>query len=184
MVNEANMVLNIMEWSITKNNQDVFSQLYNSLVRPILEYVAAVWSPYLIKDIVALEKVQRRASQLALRQKRGEMSYDHHCSLLKWQTPEKCREFLSLVQCYKIGFGIDDLSFSDFIEFAISTCTRANHHYKLYLRSVVCNNCDKYCFFVRLVRKWNDLPRYIVHIKSLSAFKSKLTIIIICLKIY
>ena len=51
----------------------MFSQLYKSLVRPILEYAAPVWSPYLIKDIAALEKVQRRASRLALRQKRGEM---------------------------------------------------------------------------------------------------------------
>ena len=35
-----------------------------------------------------------------LRQKHGEMSYEHRCSLLKWQTLEKRREFLSLVQCY------------------------------------------------------------------------------------
>ena len=35
-------------------------------------------------------------------EKRGEMSYEHRCSLLKWQKLEKRREFLSLVQCYKI----------------------------------------------------------------------------------
>ena len=55
----------------------------------------------LIKDIVALEKVQRRASRPALRQKRGVMSYEHRCSLLKWQRLEKRREFLSLVQCFR-----------------------------------------------------------------------------------
>ena len=55
----------------------------------------------LLSGVVALEKVQRRASRLALRQKRGEMSYEHRCSLLKWQTLEKRREFLSLVQCFK-----------------------------------------------------------------------------------
>ena len=109
----------------------MFSQLYKSLVRPTLEYAAPVWSPYLIKDIVALEKVTRRASRLALRQKHGEMSYDHRCSLLKWQTIEKLREFLSLVQCCKIVLGIDHLSFLVFFEFAYSTRTRANHDYKL-----------------------------------------------------
>ena len=67
-----------------------------SLVRPILEYVALVWSPYLIKDIVALEKVKRRASRLALRQKRGEMSYEHRCSLLKWQTLENSAKRISI----------------------------------------------------------------------------------------
>ena len=56
MVNKANMVLGIMKWSIGTNSQYVFSQLYKSLVSPILEYAAPVWSPYLIKDITALEK--------------------------------------------------------------------------------------------------------------------------------
>lgn len=102
MVNKANMVLGIIKRSIGTNSQDASSELYKSLVRPILEYAAPVWSPYLIKDIVALEKVQRRASRLALRQKRGEMSYEQRCNLLKWQTLERRGEFLSLVQCYKL----------------------------------------------------------------------------------
>ena len=87
---------------------------------------------------MVLEKVQRRASRLALRQKRGEMGHEYRCSLLKWQTLEKRREFLSLVQCYKIDFGIDHLSFPDFFEFAKSTRTRANYDYKIYLRRTVC----------------------------------------------
>ena len=65
---------------------------------------------------------------------------------------EKRREFLPLVQCYKIVFGIDHPSFPDFFEFAESTRTRANHDYKLYLRRAVCN-CYKYSFFIRIVRK-------------------------------
>ena len=129
----------------------------------------------LIKYIVAFEKVQRRASRLTLRQNRGEMSYEHRCSLLKWQTLEKRREFLSLVRCYKIVVGIDYLSFPDFFEFAKSTRTRANHHFKLYLRRVVCN-CYKYPFFIRIVSKWNDLPGHIVLAESLSVFKSRLKI--------
>ena len=137
------MVLGIIKRSIRTNSQDAFLQLYKSLVRPVLEYAAPVWSPYLIKDIVALEKVQRRALRLALRQKRGEMSYEQSCNLLKWQTLERWREFLSLVQCYNLVFGIEYLSFLDFFEFANSTRTRANHDYKLYLKRAVCN-CYKF----------------------------------------
>ena len=160
------MVLGIVKRSIGTNSQDAFSQLFKSLVRPILEYAAPVWSPYMIKDIVALEKVQRRASRLALRQKRGEMSYEQRCNLLKWQTLERRREFLSLVQCYKLVFGIEHLSSSlDFFEFANSARTRANHDYILYLKREVCN-CCKYSFFIHIVRKWNDLPGYIVHAES------------------
>ena len=75
-VSKANLVLGIIKQSIGTNNQDVFSQLYKSLVRPILKYATPVWSSYLIKDIVTLENLQRRASRLALRQKRGEMIYE------------------------------------------------------------------------------------------------------------
>ena len=57
-------------------SREEFSLLYVSdLVRPILEYAAPVWYPYLVKDIILLEKVQRRASRLALDQKRVEMSH-------------------------------------------------------------------------------------------------------------
>ena len=102
-VNEENMELGIIKKSIGTNNQVVFSQLCKALVRPILKYSAPVWSPYLIKDIVALEKVQRRTLRLALRQNRGEIRYEQRCSLLKWQTLEKRRELLSLVQCYRFS---------------------------------------------------------------------------------
>ena len=65
--------------------------------------------------------------------------------------------------------------FPDFFEFAKSTPTRANHDYQLYLRRAVCN-CYKYSFFIRILRKWNDLQEHIVHAKSFSVFKSTLTI--------
>ena len=50
-----------------------------SLVRPIPEYACPVWSPYLVKDKLAIEKVQRRASRIALGQKFCEMSYEERC---------------------------------------------------------------------------------------------------------
>ena len=122
-----------------------FSCLFKPLVRPILEYAVPVWSPYQKKDIESLEKVQRRASRLALKQKRGEMSCEDRCRLLNWQTLEKRREFLSLIQCYKIVLGIDSLHFSDFFELTKCNRTRANHDYKLYVKIAIVN-CYKFFF--------------------------------------
>ena len=52
----------------------------------------------LVKDILALEKVRRRASRLALGQKRGEMEYEEHIKILNWPTLEKRRHFISLIR--------------------------------------------------------------------------------------
>ena len=79
-VNKANKLLGLVYRAEGSSNPGTFSTLYKSLVRPILEYAAAVWNPYLVKDVLALERVQRRASLLASRtslgQKRGEIEYE------------------------------------------------------------------------------------------------------------
>ena len=41
----------------------MFRTLFKSLVRPHLEYASVIWSPYLKKDKIAIENVQRRATK-------------------------------------------------------------------------------------------------------------------------
>ena len=82
IVNKANKVLGVIKRSLGNDNRHTFSCLNKSLVRPKLEYATPVWIPYQIKDIEFLEKVQTRASRLALKQKRWEMSYEDRCPLL------------------------------------------------------------------------------------------------------
>ena len=78
-----------------------------------LEYAALVWNPYLVNNVLALERVQLRASRLALGQKRGEMDYEDQLRKLKWPTFETHRLLLSSVECYKIVFDINKLNFDD-----------------------------------------------------------------------
>ena len=175
-VNKANKVLGVIKRSLGNDNRYAFSCLFESLVRPTLEYAAPVWSPYQKKDIESLEKVQRRASRFALKQKHGEMSYEDRCRfILNWKTLEKSREFLSLVQCCKIVFGIDSLSFLDFFELTKCSRTWANHDYKLYVKVAILN-CYKYSFFVRIVNAWNNLPKDVVCAGSLTLFCNRLRI--------
>ena len=108
----------------------VFSVLYKSPERPILEYAVPAWSPYLVKDIQLLEKVQRRASRIALRQKRQEISYEDRCEILKWSTLEERTLYLSLIECYKTVFNINTLDFDTY--FILGTKrARSNPDYKL-----------------------------------------------------
>ena len=106
----------------------------------------------LVKDVLALERVQQRASRLALGQKRaGEMDYEDRLRKLKWPTFETRRPFLSLVECYKIVFDMNKLNFDDRFEFTKCNSTRANHPYKLYLKPAKCNPY-KYFSSIRIVR--------------------------------
>jgi len=98
-----------------QNRSDYFFVL--PLVRPVLEFAAPAWNPYLSKDKLALEEIQRRASRLALGQKRGEMENEDRLRKLMWPTLETRRLFLSLVECNKIVFGINKLNFDDLFEF-------------------------------------------------------------------
>ena len=52
VVNKANKVLGLIKRIIGSVNKEIFSTLYKTLVRPILEYASPAWCPYLIKNIV------------------------------------------------------------------------------------------------------------------------------------
>ena len=153
MVNKANKVLGSIKCSVGTANINVFSMLYKSLVRPILECASPVWCPYLAKDIHARESVQRRASRLALNQRKGDMPYEDRCQLLNWPILSNRRTYLSLVECYK--------------------STRANHSYKLFIKPAR-QNCYKHSFFIGIIKLWNDLPKDIVEAGSFQSFKAKL----------
>ena len=69
VVNKANKVLGVIKRVLWTNSVNEFSLLYKSLVRPILEYVAHVWCPFLVKDIVSLEKIPKESFETGSRLK-------------------------------------------------------------------------------------------------------------------
>ena len=96
--------------------------------------------------MIALERVQRRASRLALGllsacswAKRGEMEYEDRLRKLKWPTLETRRLFLSLVECYKIVFGINNLTLTTFLNLpsAIQPALTIRINYMLSRQSVI-----------------------------------------------
>ena len=63
---KAYKMLGLLRRSFTCNVLSVRKRLYISLVRSQLSYGSQVWRPSLIKDIVNLERVQRKASKYFL----------------------------------------------------------------------------------------------------------------------
>ena len=76
-------MLGFIRRTVGPKNPELFSKLYKSLVRPILEYCSPVWCPHLKKDLNTLEKVQRRASKCALGNIGRDMSYEERLKFLK-----------------------------------------------------------------------------------------------------
>ena len=60
----AMRVLSMIRRSFTNISKELFVFLYTNYVRPPLEYCVPIWSPYLVRDIEVLEKVQKRATKL------------------------------------------------------------------------------------------------------------------------
>ena len=48
IVHKANRVLCLLKRTVGGTNRDIFSNMYKTLVRPILEYACPVWSPVVI----------------------------------------------------------------------------------------------------------------------------------------
>ena len=171
---KANSVLGFIKRTVGPKNPQLFSKLYKSLVRPILEYCSSVWCPHLKKDLNTLEKVQRRASKCALGNIRQDIPYEERLKLLKWPTLEQRRLFLSLTECYKTINRLNGLDPSAFFTFANDfRPLRANHRFKLKLASATLNSF-KNSFFVRITDKWNNLPKEIAEEENLTNFKNRL----------
>ena len=102
-------------------------------VRPLVEFNSIVWSIDTIKDIVALEGVQRRFTKKFP----GLYRYCYQDRLRRLQLPslELRRLHADLVRCYKILFGIVDVQSAKFFEFNMRSSR--GHQYKLYIKKLV-----------------------------------------------
>ena len=129
--------------------------LYISLVRSQLIYGSQVWHPHLLKDIDALEAIQRRSTKFIL----NDYTFDYKSRLLSLQ-------LLPLMMLYELNdilFFVKSLkepntSFNIHNYFTFSSnCTRSASHHKL-VHKLARTNVTKNSYFYRLPRLWNALP--------------------------
>jgi len=125
-----------------------FRILFNGYVRPHLEYCVQVWSPYLIKNIQYLEKVQERATKLVRGMKN--LSHGEKLNKLKLYSLERWRLHGDLIEMYKILTGKENVNCQQFFRPARGCYGLRGHSLKLFVeRSRL--NCRKYFFSHRSV---------------------------------
>ena len=81
-------------------SKELFVFLYKTYVRPHLEYCVQLWSPYYVRDIDNLERVQRRATKLV--NEFTKLSYENRLKKLGIYSLYCRRQHGDLIETYKI----------------------------------------------------------------------------------
>ena len=63
-VKKVNQTIGLIRRSFSYLDIQSFRWLFNTIVRPYLEYAKSVWSCFRKKDIITIEMVQRRATKM------------------------------------------------------------------------------------------------------------------------
>ena len=170
VVKKANKLVGFIGRSIEYKSKATIITLYNSLVRPIMEYCVQAWCPYYRKDIDKLERVQRRVTKMipSLRNK----PYEERLKELDLFPLEHRRLRGDLIQVFKIIRGIDNMDYSKYFSIDNSNYTRGNGC-KIIGKSFNSNESKNF-FFNRIVNVWNGLPREVIECSTVDTFKRHL----------
>ncbi|BHF81690.1 hypothetical protein SprV_0802482300 [Sparganum proliferum] len=154
-------------------DEDVFSKIFGTFVRPHLEYGIQAWRPWAVEAQNGLERVQRRATKMV----GGQSSFPYATRLVNLNLfPLSYRQLRGdLLQAFRIEKGLDcNLVFEDFFEFATTTNLRG-HPLKLRTRRARLD-VRKFSFSVRVIKPWKALPTDVVMSPSIQSFKKNLDI--------
>ena len=153
-----------------KNNYKVFLHLYKALVRSILEYGNAVWSPHKMKHIELLESVQRRATR-TVPELKG-LSYEDRLRTLNLPTLVYRRLRGDMIEAFKIVQNIYDPKVAPVLSFRENSTLRG--HSKTLSKSRCIRKLRSNCFTQRITNSWNSLPENVISAPSVNAFKNRL----------
>ena len=168
VVAKANFVLHRVSTTFRNFNHQRFAILYQSLVRPLLEFCSPVWSPSFKTLSNSIEKIQKRATKLipGLRN----LSYSERLRSLRLDTLEFRRKRESLIHLYKINR--NPLLCNSLLSFRPRTGTRGHAYVLMNER---CHAPSRRNFLTNRVRSvWNDLPPGSVNSPTLNQFKNSL----------
>ena len=155
IVSKAYRSLGVIRRTFSNNLTAAKKQLYLSLVRSQLMYCSPIWRPYQIKDIIILERIQKRATKYIL----NDFSSDYKSRLtslhiLPLMYYFELNDIIFFVNSLK--HPADHFRISDYITFSNSN-TRSSSHRKLQ-HTNASTTSFRHFYFNRIPRLWNSLP--------------------------
>jgi len=138
-----------------------------------MDYSIQAWRPHHIKDIIVLERVQKRATRM-IEECKG-MDYLHRLEICKLTTLETRRLRADLLEVFKIlkgKEGIDKDLLFQMVDTSDKMVTRG-HSLKLYQKQIG-TDVGKFSFSNRVVHEWNLLTEEMVQVNCVDVFKGRL----------
>ena len=164
-------VRGFLQRNLTKCPLPIKSSCYLSLVRPILEYACAIWSPYHQYNIHLVETVQRRAARYVMNNFSSHASVSEMTTTLGWPTLEQRRKIFRTVMLYKINNLVEVPTDGILVPSEL----QLRGHTRKFLQLQCSVNAFSYSFFPQAIKLWNHLPQELTELESLQLFRESLT---------
>lgn len=169
IVKKANSFTYMISRAFVNLSPDMILKIHKSFIRPKLEYAQSVWSPYYIKDIEALERVQRRVTRLSPELR--PLPYEGRLERLGLTTLYQRRLRGDLIETYKIISGYYNSSLQIF---TVSGSQHLRGHTKKLSKEKCSKLLRKNFISNRVVYSWNRLSEDTINSVSVNQFKNRL----------
>jgi hypothetical protein len=170
VASKAHRMLSMIKLAFHYLDVTSLTMLYKAFVLPILDYCSVVWSPYFIKDIEILERVQRRFTRILPVFRH--LSYRDRLTKYGLSSLHARRLAADLTCVFKIFHGFTNIDPSYLFQLNVDSRTRG-HSQKLR----VCQtrlDARKHFFSSRIIAHWNSLPNKCIAASTVGRFKSEL----------
>lgn len=162
-----NQALGVVSRTFSVIDQKIFPLIYNSYLRPHIDYCAQLWWPFMQGDLQSLEKLQRKATKKVLGLRN--VPYEDRLTILNMTSLSQRRQKYDMIEVYKIMNGYTDINSSNFFHLRNNSTLRGHTQH---LTSQRCHTNIRQNFFTqRIISQWNRLPQNLVNSQSIAVFK-------------
>ena len=162
---KANAIAGLIRRTFSYLDSPLFKKLFTTFVRPRIEYGQVIWTPHLKKYITILENVQRRATKMV--DGFHHMSHSERLTKLNLSSLVCRRARGDTIEIFKHFQSYDNCMLSE--NFRPRNRPSTKHNYQWVCKAPKDNvrGLQAIFFYFRTIKTWNELPKEIVHAKSI-----------------